>query len=209
MRAYRSNVVLKLATYLVVLGLLHGCSPAAAGKAGYNPGLHVRKESTQGLAEVSVVEVLPVTFEREAAFLFAAEEQPAELVRNLVSRYASINLRDPAVEDLAVADSKLKVHVVKGRERLGGRLGAEKGAMILLKVELSDASSGVPLWVGDYFYKDQPLSDNILDLGKRSQEKERAGWLSFRELFAQGMKESLHAMNQRREQLSGAGKLAQ
>lgn len=192
------NTLLYPATLAFVL-LFAGCgAPVRSGGSTYSPGLDLRSEDSSALSKVSVIEVLPVKYEKEASLLFGTEEKPQDMIRDIVRRHSSLRLQDPATGQKA--DSRLLVHVLKASERKGGVIGADEGAMIRMRMELTDLQ-GIPIWAGDYYYKDQAVSDNLLDLKKRSREKPHAGWVSLRDLFSRGVKEGIINVNQRRNRV--------
>jgi hypothetical protein len=87
------------------------------------------------------------------------------------------------------ADGVLIGYLYAFRERKGGALGAESPAYVAFEVVLVSVESGRLLWQPKFSETQEPLNQNLFELGKFIQRKGR--WVTAREMATQALKEML------------------
>lgn len=87
------------------------------------------------------------------------------------------------------ADGVLVGYLYAFRERQGGALGAESPAYVAFEVVLVAVDSGQLLWQPKFSETQEPLNQNLFELGKFIQRKGR--WVTAREMATQAIKEML------------------
>lgn len=113
----------------------------------------------------------------EMVALSKSDSQP-ELIRLLQSLGRRYN-----------ADGVLIGYLYAFRERQGGALGAELPAYVAFEVVLVSVESGRLLWQPKFSETQEPLNQNLFELGKFIQRKGR--WVTAREMATQALKEML------------------
>ncbi len=88
----------------------------------------------------------------------------------------------------AGADAVLIGHIFRFQERKGNRASVVSAASVAFDLHLIDVESGKIIWTANFDQTQQPLSDNLLELG--SFIKRGASWVTAEEL-AQGGLENL------------------
>lgn len=198
---------------------LAACSPRPQGGANprpfVNPALLAEVADPAALARVSSVVIAPVTVDGRAqiestnaarplfdevtsaiggqmnAELFADPRQYS--VHDFQSREGARRAYQIASEKRATAVLLTDVH--RYVERDGSRLGANEPAEIGFTMTLSDTATRQPLWKASYFYRDQPLSENLLRL---PQQVKNPGWQSAHALLIEGLKVAARDLAERR-----------
>jgi hypothetical protein len=75
------------------------------------------------------------------------------------------------------AQSILLMRVHRFEERRGGKLGAERGAVVSFSLELrSLAPANEELWRSSFVFEDQAITDNILRIRDHFGENNQVGW---------------------------------
>jgi hypothetical protein len=87
------------------------------------------------------------------------------------------------------ADGVLIGYLYAFRERHGGALGAESPAYVAFEVVLVSVESGQLAWQPKFSETQEPLNQNLFELGKFIQRKGR--WVTAREMATQALKEML------------------
>ena len=87
------------------------------------------------------------------------------------------------------ADGVLVGYLYAFRERQGGALGAESPAYVAFEVVLVAVDSGQLLWQPKFSETQEPLNQNLFELGKFIQRKGR--WVTAREMATQALKKML------------------
>lgn len=87
------------------------------------------------------------------------------------------------------ADGVLIGYLYAFRERQGGALGADSPAYVAFEVVLVSVESGRLLWQPKFSETQEPLNQNLFELGKFIQRKGR--WVTAREMATQALKEML------------------
>jgi hypothetical protein len=89
------------------------------------------------------------------------------------------------------ADGVLIGYLYAFRERRGGALGVESPAYIAFEMVLVSVESGQLLWQPKFSETQEPLNQNLFELGKFIQRKGR--WVTAREMAAQALQEMVQA----------------
>ncbi len=87
------------------------------------------------------------------------------------------------------ADFVFVGYLFRFEERIGSALGAEKPASVGYHIHLFRIRDGKEVWMGKFDETQQPLTENLLQLGSFLRRK--ANWLTAQELAAVGMDELL------------------
>jgi hypothetical protein len=123
---------------------------------------------------------------------------------NVVQRIASETMTLKVVGSAAsgdVADAILKTEILRFDERQGSSFGGEP-AVVSFRMRLESSVKGRLLWSAQYFLRQEAVSENLLRIGERTGPGGLgAGWVSAREVFERGVKESLVDLNNKREGL--------
>lgn len=98
------------------------------------------------------------------------------------------------------ADGILKTEIVQYQDRQGSAIGGEP-ATVSLRMSVVSSSGNSVVWDAQYFYRQEPLTDNLLKLGDRlGTSGSGAGWISGPGLLQRGFTAALEDFNRRREQ---------
>jgi len=98
------------------------------------------------------------------------------------------------------ADGILKTEIVQYQDRQGSAIGGEP-ATVSLRMSVVSSSDNFVVWDAQYFYRQEPLTDNLLKLGDRlGTSGSGAGWISGPGLLQRGFTAALEDFNRRREQ---------
>jgi len=98
------------------------------------------------------------------------------------------------------ADGILKTEIVQYQDRQGSAIGGEP-ATVSLRMSVVSSSDSSVVWDTQYFYRQEPLTDNLLKLGDRlGTSGSGAGWISGPGLLRRGFATALEDFNRRREQ---------
>ncbi len=87
------------------------------------------------------------------------------------------------------ADGVMIGYLYAFRDRRGGALGAETPAYVSFEVVLLSVATGRLLWQPKFSETQEPLNQNLFELGKFIQRKGR--WVTAREMATQALKEML------------------
>ncbi len=167
------------------------------------PSLVTRTGSPQALVTVSSIALLPIRFDSKVRSLPEDVRERAE--RDLASAFAReadirlISSQDvvktvPAAQSLdprsvgqrLQADGVLVTTVHQFVERLGSSYGSERPATVDFSMKVLRSDSGVEVWRASYHYKDEPLSDNLLNLGNRIDSGSVGRFQTAQEIMALG-----------------------
>jgi len=87
------------------------------------------------------------------------------------------------------------------QEREGSRLGAQSGAHVQFVATLKETQSGREVWVANYSYRDQAVTDNLLALRNKMESSpgQGAGWREAREIFRAGIEQAFKNLNSARQ----------
>lgn len=76
-------------------------------------------------------------------------------------------------------------------ERRGSSVGAESPAQINFTMQILRVSDGVPIWGGDFVFKDQALTENLFAIEQRVAERpSNPGWQSATSVLERGFREA-------------------
>jgi hypothetical protein len=87
------------------------------------------------------------------------------------------------------ADGVLIGYLYAFRERKGGALGADSPAYVAFEMVLMSVESGRLIWQPKFSETQEPLNQNLFELGKFIQRKGR--WVTAREMATEALKEIL------------------
>jgi hypothetical protein len=105
----------------------------------------------------------------------------------------------------AGADALVMTEILTFSERDGSAIGGEP-ATVAFVMTVKRTSDGAPVWQGNYFYKQEALSENLLKLGDRlGAGGSGPGWASARAIFERGIEAALRDFGAKREQQFLAG----
>jgi hypothetical protein len=109
-------------------------------------------------------------------------------VREVTAKMATGQLKKQAgkVGSEVHADAVLFGRVIRFNERVGAAGGVKSPASVAFDLFLLDVKMGDIIWSARFRETQEPLSENILALGKFAQR--RARWLTAEELAREGIK---------------------
>lgn len=199
---------------------LGGCSTAAGRGGGRQESLQVAPLPEENLLRIQTVLVKPLLVTRSARVPSSVLKSFNQVTMDTVSRELNLELVVPKFESSvsqeiertsdayslqgvipndAEYDGVLSVTVRDYRERDGGAMGAERGALISFEIDMKDAETGSLLWQASYRYEDEALSDNLLRLGERNGTRSR--FESVSDLFEKGLVRALNSLRLTRTKL--------
>lgn len=176
---------------VVIIGIagaaLSGCAATSAGRAlpaMSAPSLVTRTGNPKDLMAVSSLAMLPIRFDtkvrsvsddvrvRAERDLTAAFEREADMRFISAQDVAkalplSSSLEPKAVGQRLKSDGVLVTTVHQFVERLGSSYGAERPATVDFSMKVVRSDTGAEVWRASYHYKDEPLTDNLLNLPNR------------------------------------------
>lgn len=128
-------------------------------------------------------------------------------VRAMITRTARevmtlkiVDLGDRRDQGSAKADGVLRTEIVQFQDRQGSAIGGEP-ATVSFRMSVVSSSAKETVWDAQYFYRQEPLSDNLLKLGDRlGAAGSGAGWVSGHGLLQRGISAAIEDFNRRREQ---------
>jgi hypothetical protein len=137
----------------------------------------------------------------------AARSLSHEEVRAMVTRTAreTMTLKifdsvDRRGADGAKVDGVLRTEIIQFHERQGSEIGGEP-ATVSFRMSIVSAIDKRTVWDAHYFYRQEPLSDNLLKLGERlGSSGTGAGWVSGHSILQRGVIAAIEDFNRRREQ---------
>ena len=94
-------------------------------------------------------------------------------------------------------DAALITRITRFVARDGSRVGADQPARVDFSLELVRLSDNARLWEGSYHYRDEPLSENLLNAPERLRSG--GGFRRAEDLFEEGMRAALRDLASRRE----------
>ena len=98
------------------------------------------------------------------------------------------------------ADGILKTEIVQYRDRQGSAIGGEP-ATVSFRMSVVSSVDRKAVWDAQYFYRQEPLSENLLKIGDRlGASGSGAGWISGHGLLQKGLSAALEDFSRRREQ---------
>jgi hypothetical protein len=98
------------------------------------------------------------------------------------------------------ADGILRTEIVQFQDRQGSAIGGEP-ATVSFRMSVVSAATNAQIWDAQYFYRQEPLSDNLLKLRDRlGTSGSGAGWVSGHGLLQRGFSAAIEDFNRRREQ---------
>lgn len=178
------------------VGAATGQSSPGASSPVVSP-LTVRVQSPSRLTTVSSLRVLPLTV--SSAVNTPGKTIPGlqELLERRVDEALAMKVVPASAQ--AKADAVLNTEVLTYQERDGSKFGGEPAAVSFL-MTISRVSDGAQVWQGNYFFRQEALSDNWLKIGQRyGADGTGSGWLSARELFDRGVSAALADFAARRD----------
>lgn len=215
---------LQLISVVVILASVVGCS-RRIGSSGVSSAaggprrvvadtvaspLVAKVERPDLLREVSSLEIAVPVIEADASRGGLSQDQvqaeirrAAEEIMTLklsVARASKAGARAGAVSEAAKHGSAvLKTEVARYRERQGSAIGGEPAALSF-KMQVVTPASGEVIWSGQYFYQQEPLTENLLKLNDRvGSSGTGAGWISGSALLQRGVRVALQDFNRARE----------
>ena len=87
------------------------------------------------------------------------------------------------------ADAVLAGYIYRFRERIGNRYSVDSPASVAFDVHLVNVANGRIMWIGHLDETQQPLSDNLLQLG--TFIKRKGTWITADEIAFSGLEEML------------------
>ena len=167
-----------------------------------------RVANPKALASVNAVYLAPIVLSQQAARSNVVDLGLDERIKEVAKRelsmkvIASVSGKNAQGERgyidaarKAGADAVLITRIETFVERSGSTVGGEP-AVVGFSMSMVRCRDGVEAWRGDYNFRDQPLSDNLLKLGQ-SQGGGR-GWQSARDVILTGISVSIRDFNERR-----------
>jgi hypothetical protein len=98
------------------------------------------------------------------------------------------------------ADAELVTEVLRYEDRSGSAIGGEP-AVISFRMAVKSLPGGQEVWGGQYFYKQEALSENLLKIGERMGKNGLgAGWRTAHDIFRIGVSTALGDFSAKREQ---------
>jgi hypothetical protein len=130
-----------------------------------------------------------------------------EEVKAMITRTAretmTLKILDPIdrrVQGGAKVDGVLRTEIIQFHDRQGSAIGGEP-ATVSFRMSVESSSNKQTVWDAHYFYRQEPLSDNLLKLGERlGASGSGAGWVSGPGLLQRGVVAAIEDFNRRREQ---------
>lgn len=158
-----------------------------------------RGELLKGINSLEIaMPVLPSGVSRSLS-----HEDARAMVTRTAREVLTLKLIDSqSASDKAVrrADGILKTEIVQYQDRQGSAIGGEP-ATVSLRMSVVSSSDSSVVWNAQYFYRQEPLTDNLLKLGDRlGTSGSGAGWISGPGLLRRGFTAALEDFNRRREQ---------
>jgi len=98
------------------------------------------------------------------------------------------------------ADAELVTEVLRYEDRSGSAIGGEP-AVISFRMAIKSIPGGQEVWGGQYFFKQEALSENLLKIGERMGKNGLgAGWRTANDIFRIGVSTALGDFSSKREQ---------
>jgi hypothetical protein len=100
----------------------------------------------------------------------------------------------------ATPDAALHTELLRYEERSGSAFGGDP-AVISFRMSIRTVPAGVEVWNGQYFFKQEALSENLLKIQERvGKNGLGAGWRSAHDIFRLGVASALDDFSSKREQ---------
>ena len=141
------------------------------------------------------------TVERRSQFTVVGRS----VVEPLVVPYLNGGLSAATFAKRVGADAALVTEITHFEAREGSRIGVTTPGSVGFTMKLIGAQgkasglSEATLWKTEYFFRDQPLSENVLTLGERLSSSGGFGWRSSEELLSKGFDESVRNLVESRQ----------
>ncbi len=189
--------------------------PAPESSQGKNLESQIRGE--EDLLTVNSILVLPVEFDTQARSFQSDRKRfdsrletaaRAELaVQVIAGQKVAEHLQrtgSSAGQNIAAsgksfnADAVLTTTINTFTERQGTRFAADKGAGVDFTMALYRVRDGKAVWTANYHFKDQALTDNILNIRDRFGSGGSAGWQDADQVLEKGFASAFADFSQRR-----------
>ncbi|MEY4701295.1 MAG: hypothetical protein RL326_1482 [Pseudomonadota bacterium] len=154
------------------------------------------------LKGINSIEIAVPILPGNSARVLSHDEVRAMLARTAreVMTLKIVDSGDRRDQAAAKADGLLRTEIVQFQDRQGSAIGGEP-ATVSFRMSVVSSPGKEPVWDAQYFYRQEPLSDNLLKLGDRlGSAGSGAGWVSGHELLQRGISAAIEDFNRRREQ---------
>jgi len=185
---------------------LAGCHQPGINSApavGGSPSLVTKSGRTDQLVVVSSLAILPIRYEQKVRLL--GEDVRASAERELAAAFEREvdfkiiapgdvvkALGAPSDIDPAALGRQLKVDGVlittvhQYIERSGSSLGAERPATVDFSMRVVRSGTGTEVWRATYHYNDEPITENLFNIGARLSAGSVGRFHSAQEILADG-----------------------
>lgn len=213
----RSFIRSILLGYLVISGVhLGGCHSGARrgssmGGSQDSKSLAARTVASPLIASVprgdllkgiNSIEIATPILPSNASRVLSHDEVRAMITRTAreVMTLKIVESGDPRDQGSTKADGVLRTEIVQFQDRQGSAIGGEP-ATVSFRMTVVSLSGKETVWDAQCFYRQEPLSDNLLKLGDRlGAAGSGAGWVSGHGLLQRGIRAAIEDFNRRREQ---------
>lgn len=166
------------------------------------PPLTVNVPHGDLLKGINSLEIATPVLPGNAARSLSHEDVKAMVIRTAreIMTLKIIDSGDRRGSEGARVDGVLRTEVIQFHDRQGSAIGGEP-ATVSFRMSVVSASDKQTVWDAHYFYRQEPLSDNLLKLGERlGSSGSGAGWVSGHGLLQRGVIAAIEDFNRRREQ---------
>ena len=214
----RKSFVRSVVWGCVVIGVAHlgACHSATRrdGSVGGNQaskGLAARTVASPLVASaprgdllkgINSIEIETPTLPGNSSRMLSHEEVRAMITRTAreVMTLKIVDAGDRRDQGSKKADGVLRTEIVQFQDRQGSAIGGEP-ATVSFRMSVVSSPEKQTVWDAQYFYRQEPLSENLLKLGDRlGAAGSGAGWVSGHGLLQRGISAAIEDFNRRREQ---------
>lgn len=154
------------------------------------------------LKGINSIEIATPILPGNSARVLSHDEVRAMITRTAreVMTLKIIDSGDRRDQGTSNADGVLRTEIVQFQDRQGSAIGGEP-ATVSFRMSVVSSSRKETVWDAQYYYRQEPLSDNLLKLGDRlGSSGSGAGWVSGHGLLQRGISAAIEDFNRRREQ---------
>lgn len=215
--ANNERTTLGLTRFILIIALTAGCTTAAGRNSRsketrpsesvtVKPPLVSNVDRPDLLVGVSALEIAPPVLDPEVVKAGLTQEQVQTVLARSAQEILTLKIfLGKAVENNVnarrdrIGRALLKTEISQYRERQGSAIGGEP-AMLAFHMSVVSPVTGAALWRAQYFYQQEPLSDNWLKINDRlGQSGSGTGWISGTDLLRRGITTALQDFNKSRE----------
>lgn len=202
----------------MVIGVSHlGACHSSGGRAGSvggsqdSKGLAARTVAAPLVASVprgdllrgiNSIEIATPVLPGNSSRMLSHEEVKTMITRTAreVLTLKIVDSGDRRDQSSTKADGVLRTEIVQFQDRQGSAIGGEP-ATVSFRMSVISSVGNETIWDAQYFYRQEPLSENLLKLGDRlGATGSGAGWVSGHGLLQRGISAAIEDFNRRREQ---------